>query len=111
MDDDSGDDSQAHESNDEEENYLNKAITDEFFSELSSATNMVNQTEMCKVIKKKKKKINYFPKKKMADHQKTPKRPAIRLGGRNAKTYNGLPKFKRFIDQRKKSLYANATRS
>lgn len=42
MDDDSGEESQAHESNDEDENYLNKAITDDFFNELSTAINMVN---------------------------------------------------------------------
>lgn len=41
MEDDSGDDSQAQETNDEEESILNKPITDEFFNELCSTTNLV----------------------------------------------------------------------
>lgn len=42
MEDDSGDDSQAQESNEEEESILSKPITDEFFSELCTTTNSVN---------------------------------------------------------------------
>ena len=38
MDDDSGDDSQAHDSNDEDEANLLKNITDEIFSEICAKT-------------------------------------------------------------------------